>query len=68
MAFPSSIQSGFNFDEAVTLLEIAQQTYDGTPDNPPSKIVVPCRMPVPKPPANWQIDQDLTPTTTTLLE
>ena len=68
MAFPRSIQPGFKYEEAVTLLTLAQQTYDQTPDNPPSNIVVPCQMKVPKPPTNWVVDPDLTPTTTTLLD
>ncbi len=68
MAFPDSIQPGFDFDEARTLLEIAQQTYDGTPDNPFSKVCIPCRMPVPKPPACWKLVGEMTPTTTALLD
>lgn len=68
MAFPECIQPGFDFDEAVVLLELAQQTYQGTPDNPPSSIQVPCQMQVPPPPSNWVIDTDRTPTTTTLLD
>ncbi|HSR67623.1 MAG TPA: hypothetical protein VLU25_06745, partial [Acidobacteriota bacterium] len=68
MGFPKSIQGGFNFDEAVVMLAIAQQTYEGTPDNPPSDVVVPCKMKVPKPPGNWQIDPAYTPTDTTLLD
>ncbi len=55
MAFPDSIQPGFDFDEARTLLEIAQQTYDGTPDNPFSKVCIPagCRCPSHPPAGNW---------------
>jgi len=68
MAFPSSIVSGFNLEEAELLLSIAQQTYEGTPNQPPSNIKVPCPIPVPKPPSPWKIDHSKTPTETTLLD
>lgn len=62
----STIASGFDPAEAKTILSIEQQTYEGTPDNPPSGAKgIP---PVPKPPSNWQIDANLTPTKTTLLD
>lgn len=68
MAFPDSISSGFNFDEAKFLLEVAQQTYNNTPNIPTSNISVPCPIVVPPPPGNWQIVNSMTPTETTLLD
>ncbi len=68
MAFPDSISSGFDFNEAKLLLEIAQQTYNNTPNLPTSNISVPCPIVVPPPPGNWQIDTSKTPTETTLLD
>lgn len=57
----SNVQSGFDFDEMRTLLEIAQQTYTG---------IAPSRgaPPVPAPPSNWHLDTDLTPKGATLLD
>lgn len=57
----ANVQPGFDFDEMRTLLEIAQQTYAGIA---PSKGAPP----VPAPPANRQLDTDLTPKGATLLD
>src|ERR1700753_3516230 len=58
---------GFQFEEAQLLLEIAQCAYGGTPSL--TEAVAPCGLPyVPPPSGNWAVRDDLTPTSSTLLD
>lgn len=63
---PGTIVPGFNYDEAVAMLELAQQNYIDTPGEPAS--TTKGAPPVPGKPANWELRSDLTPTNTTLLD
>ena len=66
MALPHTLSGGFNLDEAVSLLSIAQQTYINTPDITPNKNCVPCPVDIP-PPDGWQLRTDKTPSSSTVL-
>lgn len=66
MSSGTSITPGFNYDEAIAMLEIAQQNYVDTPGEPAS--TTKGLPPVPDPPSNWKLRDDLTPTTSTLLD
>ena len=66
MSSGASITPGFNYDEAVTMLELAQQSNIDAPGQPDS--TTKGLPPVPDPPANWKLRSDLTPTNTTLLD
>ncbi|MGA7805470.1 lipase family protein [Bradyrhizobium sp.] len=62
-----TLKPGFQFAEAQLLLEIAQQAYAGTPSL--TEAVATCGVPaVPQPNANWAIVENLTPTSSTLLD
>lgn len=66
MSAAAPIGPGFNYTEAMTLLELSQQNYIETPGEPASTTMgVP---PVPNPPDHWQLRSDLTPATTTVLD
>ncbi len=65
MAFPEKMSPGFSYDEALTLLKIAQRTYAGPQNQPPPSA---CAQAVPPPPDEWQLVSRRTPTETTLLD
>jgi hypothetical protein len=66
MSSGTSLTPGFNYDEAITMLELAQQSNVDAPGQPVS--TTQGLPPVPDPPANWKLRSDLTPTNTTLLD
>ncbi len=65
MTFPDKITAGFDYDEALTLLKIAQSAYSGPENQPPPSS---CKTPVPGPPDDWLLVPEKTPTHTTLLD